>query len=172
MRRECPKNENEDLILNPKILDNKGLSPAILSLVAAWNIVAYKEQGLPSSGALGSALRLRDMACTSSRPKYVGDLWPWQHTTTQVSWRRGQPRSRQTWNPSPNRELRWRNDCDSRAWSASTRDVVNSIGDAGSTRPGRMPTQVQVSKYVQRNLPVNKSDHRFYDYDSAEATNE
>ncbi len=26
--------------------------------------------------------------------------------------------------------------CSRRAWSASIRDVVNSIGDAGSTRPG------------------------------------
>ncbi len=34
---------------------------------------------------------------------------------------------------------------DRRAWSASVRDVVNSIGDAGSTRPGWMPMQVQVS---------------------------
>ncbi len=33
---------------------------------------------------------------------------------------------------------------DRRAWSASVRDVVNAIGDAGSTRPGWMPTQVQV----------------------------
>ncbi len=33
---------------------------------------------------------------------------------------------------------------DRRAWNASLRDVVNSIGDAGSTRPGWMPTQVQV----------------------------
>ncbi len=30
------------------------------------------------------------------------------------------------------------------AWNASVRDVVNSIGDIGSTRPGRMSTQVQV----------------------------
>ncbi len=34
---------------------------------------------------------------------------------------------------------------DRRVWSASVRDVVSSIGDAGSTRPGWMPTQVQVS---------------------------
>ncbi len=34
-------------------------------------------------------------------------------------------------------------------WSASVRDVVNAIGDAGSTRPGWMPTQVQVQvKYT------------------------
>ncbi len=48
---------------------------------------------------------------------------------------------------------RWRKDwvkvsCelaqDRRAWNASIRDVVNAIGDAGSTRPGWMPTQVQV----------------------------
>ncbi len=38
---------------------------------------------------------------------------------------------------------------DRRAWSASIIDVVNSIGDAGSTRPGRMPTQVQVSRCAQ-----------------------
>ncbi len=51
---------------------------------------------------------------------------------------------------------RWRKDWvkvsselaqDRRVWSASVRDVVNAIGDAGSTRPGWMPTQVQVSKY-------------------------
>ncbi len=33
---------------------------------------------------------------------------------------------------------------DRRAWNASVRDVVNAIGDAGSTRPGWMPTQAQV----------------------------
>ncbi len=37
-----------------------------------------------------------------------------------------------------------------RAWSASVRDVVNEIGDAGSARPGWMPTQVQVSKIMRR----------------------
>ncbi len=36
---------------------------------------------------------------------------------------------------------------DRRAWSATVRDVVNSIGDAGSTRPGGIPTQVQVSEF-------------------------
>ncbi len=48
---------------------------------------------------------------------------------------------------------RWRKDWvkvsselaqDCRAWSASVRDVANAIGDAGSTHPGLMPTQVQV----------------------------
>ncbi len=32
---------------------------------------------------------------------------------------------------------------DRRAWGALFSDVVNSIGDAGSTRPGLMPTQAQ-----------------------------
>ncbi len=32
-----------------------------------------------------------------------------------------------------------------RAWSMSVRDVVNSIGDAGSARPGWMPTSVKES---------------------------
>ncbi len=49
---------------------------------------------------------------------------------------------------------RWRQDWvkvsseltqDRRAWSASVRDVVNAIGNAGSNRPGGMPTQVRVS---------------------------
>ncbi len=31
--------------------------------------------------------------------------------------------------------------------SASIRDVVNAVGDAGSTRPGWMPTQVQVQDW-------------------------
>ncbi len=35
---------------------------------------------------------------------------------------------------------------DRRAWSASVRDVVNLIGDAGSTRSWLMPKQVQVQK--------------------------
>ncbi len=35
---------------------------------------------------------------------------------------------------------------DRRAWSASFRDVVNAIGDAGATRPGWMPTQLQKHK--------------------------
>ncbi len=33
---------------------------------------------------------------------------------------------------------------DRRAWSTSARDVVNLDGDAGSTRPGSMPPEVQV----------------------------
>ncbi len=50
---------------------------------------------------------------------------------------------------------RWRKDWvkvssnlgqDRRAWSALARDVVNAIGDAGSTRPGWLPTQVQGSR--------------------------
>ncbi len=47
---------------------------AILSLVAARNIVAYKGQGLPSSSALDFVLRLRDVGCTSNRPKDVRGL--------------------------------------------------------------------------------------------------
>ncbi len=36
---------------------------------------------------------------------------------------------------------------DSRAWSTSVNDVVNSVGDAGSTRPGGKSIQVkQVGK--------------------------
>ncbi len=31
-----------------------------------------------------------------------------------------------------------------RAWGTSVRDVVNPAGDAGSTRPGRLASQVQV----------------------------
>ncbi len=30
-------------------------------------------------------------------------------------------------------------------WSASVRDLAKSIGDAASTRPGRMLTQIQVN---------------------------
>ncbi len=57
---------------------------------------------------------------------------------------------------------RWRKDWakdsselaqDRRAWSASVRDVVNAICDAGSTRPGWMPTQVQV-KYASSKLSL------------------
>ncbi len=53
--------------------------------------------------------------------------------------------------------LRWRKDWvkvfnelaqDRRAVSASVRDVVNSIGDASLTHPGRMPTHVRVSKLL------------------------
>ncbi len=49
---------------------------------------------------------------------------------------------------------RWRKDWvevwselaqDRRAWSASVRDMVLAVGDAGSSRPRWMPTQVQVS---------------------------
>ncbi len=49
---------------------------------------------------------------------------------------------------------RWRKDWvkvsselaqDRRAWSASVQDVVNSIGDAGSPRPGGMPKQVHAT---------------------------
>ncbi len=46
---------------------------------------------------------------------------------------------------------RWRKDWVkvSSELAEDRRDVVNSIGDAGSTRPERMPTQVQVSKCIQ-----------------------
>ncbi len=43
---------------------------------------------------------------------------------------------------------------DRRAWSTSVHVVVNSIGDAGSTRPGWMPTQVQLSKTVLKIKPT------------------
>ncbi len=55
------------------------LSSATLSLVAAWNIVAYKGQGLPGSSALNFTRRLRDMTCTSSGRRDVGSLRQWQH---------------------------------------------------------------------------------------------
>ncbi len=35
-----------------------------------------------------------------------------------------------------------------RVWGASILDVVNSTGDAGSTRPESMQPQVQESKYI------------------------
>ncbi len=35
---------------------------------------------------------------------------------------------------------------DRRVWRASIRDVVSSVGNAGSTRPGWMPPQVQVKQ--------------------------
>ncbi len=37
---------------------------------------------------------------------------------------------------------------DRRAWSASVRDVVSTIGDAGSTRSGGMPMQAQVNNQI------------------------
>ncbi len=43
------------------------LPPAILSLDAEWNVVAYKGQSPPDSDALNFALRFWDMACTSNR---------------------------------------------------------------------------------------------------------
>ncbi len=49
---------------------------------------------------------------------------------------------------------------DRRAWSASIRDVVNSIGYAGSIRRGRMPTQIQVG--VQRAESTNQWYVRSY----------
>ncbi len=39
---------------------------------------------------------------------------------------------------------------DRRAWSASVLDVVNPVGDAGSTRPEWMPPQVQLSTNVAK----------------------
>ncbi len=58
-------------------------------------------------------------------------------------------------------QARWRNDWvkvsselahDRRAWSASVREAVNAIGDAGSTRPGWMPKQISSSKSIQKAL--------------------
>ncbi len=49
-------------------------SNTLLSLVAARNIAAYKRQGLPGSGALYSALRLRNVTNTSRLRKDVGGL--------------------------------------------------------------------------------------------------
>ncbi len=42
--------------------------------VRSQNIVAYKEQGLPGSGVIDSALRVRDVASTSSRRKHAGGM--------------------------------------------------------------------------------------------------
>ncbi len=53
--------------------------PATLSLVATWNIVAYKGWGLPDSSALDFALRLRNMVCTTRWRKDVGGFRQWQH---------------------------------------------------------------------------------------------
>ncbi len=47
---------------------------------------------------------------------------------------------------------------DRRAWNAPVRDVVNTIGDAGSTRPGWMPTQVQVSKILHKGTKADSWD--------------
>ncbi len=68
----------------------------------------------------------------------------------EASWRHGLSRPIPTLN-----RARWRKDWvkvpselaqDRWACSASVRDVINAVGVAGSTRPGWMPTQVQVSK--------------------------
>ncbi len=45
---------------------------------------------------------------------------------------------------------------DRQAWSASIRDVVNSIDDAGSTRSERIPTHVRV-KYLSYASHAGKS---------------
>ncbi len=86
---------------------------------------------------------------------YTASLPPLGVDELEASWRHGLPRSRPTWNRSPYRESSATQDDERtgwkclasshRTWSASVRDVVNTIGDAGSTRPGWMPTQVQVS---------------------------
>ncbi len=49
----------------------------------ARNVTAYKGQGLPGSGAFDFDVRLRDMACPSSRRKGVGRQHP-PHSTRKV----------------------------------------------------------------------------------------
>ncbi len=73
----------------------------------------------------------------------------------ETDWRRGQPRSRQTWSPSMDCEFsashNWERigwGLDRWAWSASLRDAVGSIGDASSTRLEWM--LLQVSKYGRK----------------------
>ncbi len=70
-----------------------------------------------------------------------------------VSWSRWQPRSRSIKNLSPYRESSATHDGERAGWKSLANShktvesgVVISIGDAGSTRPGWMPTQVQVSE--------------------------
>ncbi len=50
------------------------LLSTILSWVTGLNIVAYKEQGLPGSGWIDSALRLRNVASTSDQRKTPSGL--------------------------------------------------------------------------------------------------
>ncbi len=66
---------------------------------------------------------------------------------------------------------RWRKDWekvfselaqDRRAWSASVWDVVNADGDAGSTRPGWMPTQVQVESKNAKSYLLNLIQYSIY----------
>ncbi len=74
----------------------------------------------------------------------------------QANWRRGHPRSRQTWKPASDREssaarldlMKVSSEIaqDHRAWSAS---VVNLTGGAGSSSPGWMATIVQESTSKQ-----------------------
>ncbi len=75
-----PSNDLTALHKSPKWTDTFRVhSPAILSLVAAGDIAAYKGQGLLGRSALNCTLGLRDMACSSTRGKGVGGLWQWKY---------------------------------------------------------------------------------------------
>ncbi len=93
----------------------------------------------------GNRFNTRWFGHAARRPKdeLIKDLL---FPTPSQTWRRhGQPRSRSTWNCSPDRRMMEEGlgeslsselAQDRRACSASVRDEVNSIGDAGLTRPG------------------------------------
>ncbi len=117
--------------------------------------------GLTSIPALLVQRRLRWFGHATRRPKgeLIKDLLL---PTPPRTWRRRAGAQLKTWATTIKADLepisgprvfghaRWRKDWvkvsselaqDRRAWSSSVRDVVNAIGDAGSTRPGRMPRQ-------------------------------
>ncbi len=73
----APKTSNFDLIWPGSQFCI--LAQATMSLVAAWNVISYKGQVLPGSGAFGYVLRLLDVVSMSSWRKDVGDLWQSQH---------------------------------------------------------------------------------------------
>ncbi len=111
---------------------------------------------LTSIPALLVQKRLRWFGHTARRPEgeLIKDLLL---PTPPCTWRRRAGGQLKTWATTINSDLeplsgprvfghaRWRKDWvrasselaqDRRAWSTSVRDVVNSIGDSGSTRPG------------------------------------
>ncbi len=105
-------------------------------MLLCWQrlVYLYFGQFVAASPALLVQSSLRWFGHAARRPEgeLIKDLLL---PTPPLTWRRragGQlkTRPRPTWNQSP--ELAQ----DRRAWSASFRDVVNAIGDAGSTRAG------------------------------------
>ncbi len=168
---------------NPRVSCSEPLFANTASYVALANwrpAEGFSEQVQGRPLCLGVSLRGIANSISDAHLTYPGTMWDYYnkstHPTPPRTWRRRAGGQLKTWATTIKTDLepisgpwvfghaRWRKDWvkvsselaqDRRAWSASVRDVVNAIGDAGSTRPGWMPTQSKKILRFSINAVIN-----------------